>query len=141
MARRRRASPSARGGVTSLRYGRPVPRLLRLHWDTVEAKLVDQRFDKFVNQGSDPIQRWEYMVELPGSDGKPVRLTFTEYLVKVDPPAVGQMVSVRVNRKRTKAMFDLRDPRVNRSLKADAQREVQRAADEERVRKKLDDRT
>jgi hypothetical protein len=114
-------------------------RFLRFHWDTVEAKLVDQRFDKFVNNGDSALQRWEYMVELPGRDGKPVRLTFKEYVVKVDPPEVGNPVSVRVNRRRTKAMFDLRDPRVNRSMQADAQFEAQRVADEERFRKKLDE--
>ena len=68
-----------------------------------------------------------------------VRLTFMEYTVVVDPPPVGSMVSVRVNRRRTKAMFDLRDPRVNRSMQVDAQVEAQRAADEERFRKKLDE--
>jgi hypothetical protein len=44
---------------------------------------------------------------------------------------------VRVNRKRTKAMFDLQDPRVNRSLKTAAQVDAQRAADKARFRKKL----
>ena len=112
---------------------------LRFHWDTVEAKLVDQRFDKFVNNGEDALQRWEYMVEVPGRDGTPVRLTFKEYVVKVDPPPIGSPVSVRVNRSRTKAMFDLRDTRVNRSMQADAHFEAQRAADEERFRKKLDE--
>jgi hypothetical protein len=114
-------------------------RFLRFHWDTVEAELVDQRFDKFVNNGDNPLQRWEYMVEVPGRDGAPVRLTFKEYLVKVDPPPVGSPVSVRVNRKRTKAMFDLRDPRVNRSMQTDAHFDAQRVADEERFRKKLDE--
>ncbi len=82
--------------------------LLRFRWDRVEATLVDQRFDKFVG-GDPPLQRWEYMVEVPGLDGEPVRLTFTEYLVKVDPPAIGEQVGVWVNRTRTKATFDLED--------------------------------
>jgi hypothetical protein len=116
-----------------------VLNFLRFHWDTVEAELVDQRFDKFVNNGDDALQRWEYMVEVPGRDGTPVRLTFKEYVVKVDPPPIGSQVSVRVNRRRTKAMFDLRDPRVNRSMQADTQFEAQRAADEARFRKKLDE--
>jgi len=110
--------------------------LLRFRWDRIEATLVDQRYDKMVG-GDPPLQRWEYMVEVPGLDGQPVRLTFTEYLVKVDPPAVGERVGVRVNRKRTKAMFDLQDPRVSRSLKTAAQMDARRAADEARFRKKL----
>lgn len=112
---------------------------LRFHWDTVEATLVDQRYDTFVNAGDDALQRWEYMVELPGRDGKPVRLTFEEYTVVVDPPPIGSPVSVRVNRRRTKAMFDLRDPRVSRKLQTDARVDAQRAADEERWQKKLDE--
>jgi hypothetical protein len=114
-------------------------RFLRFHWDTVEATMVDQRYDKFVNAGEDAFQRWEYMVELPGRDGTPVRLTFKEYTIKVDPPPIGQPVSVRVNRRRTKAMFDLRDPRVSRKLQTNAQVDAQRAADEERWQKKLDE--
>jgi hypothetical protein len=112
---------------------------LRFHWDTVEATLVDQRYDKFVNAGDDALQRWEYMVELPGRDGTPVRLTFKEYTVVVDPPPVGSKVSVRVNRRRTKAMFDLRDPRVSRKLQTDARLDAQRAVDDERWQKKLDE--
>jgi len=111
-------------------------RLFRFHWDRIEATLIDERFDKFV--GSDPpLQRWEYMVELPGRDGAPVRLTFKEYVVVVDPPPVGERVGVQVNRRRTKAMFDLRDPRVSRKLQTDAHFDAQRAEDEARWREKL----
>src|SRR5687768_10461177 len=106
-------------------------RLFRLHWDRIEGTLVDQRFDKVVHSDP-PLQRWEYLVELPGLDGEPVRLTFNEYLVKVDPPPIGERVGLRVNRKRTKAMFELEDPRVNRRLKADARLDAQRAEDEAR---------
>ena len=111
-------------------------RLFRFHWDRIEATLLDQRFDKMV--GSDPpLQRWEYMVELPGLDGAPVRLAFKEYVVVVDPPPVGSRVGVQVNRRRTKAMFDLRDPRVSRGLQTDAKLDAQRAEDDARWRHKL----
>jgi hypothetical protein len=115
-----------------------VRRLLRFHWDRIEATLVDQRYDKTVG-GDPPLRRYEYMVEVPGLDGEPVRLTFKEYVVKVDPPPVGERVGLRVNRKRTKAMFDLQDPRVNRSLKTAAQVDAQRAADKARFREKLNE--
>ncbi|MEO6627962.1 MAG: hypothetical protein ABIP03_05275 [Aquihabitans sp.] len=112
-----------------------MPRLFRRHWTKTEAKLIDQRFSKFT-QSDPPLQRWEYMVELPGPDGEQVRLAFEEYLVKVDLPPVGQMVPVLVNRDCTKAMFDVHDPRIDRSAKAG----VGIAAEAERFRKKLGER-
>lgn len=110
-------------------------RLFRRHWTKVDAKLIDQRFAKFT-QSDPPLQRWEYMVELPGPTGEPVRLAFEEYVLKVELPAVGEMVPVLVNRDRTKAMFDVKDPRIDRSAKTDAAI----AAEEERFRKKLGER-
>lgn len=111
-------------------------RLFRFHWDRIEGTLIDERFDKVVG-GDPPLRRHEYMVEVPGRDGKPVRLTFKEYVVVVDPPPVGSKVGVQVNRRRTKAMFDLKDPRVSRTLQTNAQMDAQRAEDEARWQENL----
>ena len=55
------------------------------------------------------------MVDVPGRDGEePVRLTFEERRYRVrEGLKRGQQVPVIVNAKRTKALFDLSDPRVD----------------------------
>ncbi len=55
------------------------------------------------------------MVDVPShSGGKPVRLTFKGQSDRVRGEAKrGRVVPVAVNRKRTKAMFDYSDPRID----------------------------
>ena len=89
----------------------------RRGWDRVDATLVDSRFKSYDNDNGPggPFQIWEYMVDAPGRNGgAPVRLTFNEKKFKVrGEPAHGDVVPVIINAKRTKAMFDLSDPRID----------------------------
>ncbi|MFA9270077.1 MAG: hypothetical protein ACEQSX_04870 [Baekduiaceae bacterium] len=91
---------------------------VRRRWDRVDATLVDSRFVErklYSSERSGSFQIWEYMVDVPGpSGGAPVRLTFKEKTFKVrGAPERGDVVPVLVNAKRTKAMFDLSDPRID----------------------------
>jgi hypothetical protein len=109
---------------------------LRRGWDRVDATLVDSRFKSFDNDNGagGPFQIWEYMVDVPGRNGgAPVRLTFNEKLFKVrGTPELGDVVPVVVNAKRTKAMFDLSDPRIDGEGWVDEQRRQRKQRDDER---------
>ena len=90
----------------------------RRGWDRVDATLVDSRFverQSSIAKTAGTYQIWEYMVDVPGpSGGAPVRLTFREKTFKLrGAPERGDVVPVIVNAKRTKAMFDLSDPRID----------------------------
>ncbi len=108
----------------------------------VEATLIDQKFVEHgsYNEQKDPnqFQVWDYMVELPSPDGsKPRRLVIREKTFKVDLPEVGGTVPVLVNRAATKAMFDLRDPRIDAVARTDRRIAARRARDEARCEEKL----
>jgi len=112
-----------------------VLRIFRFGWQPLDATLLDHRFvrrDTFNSRNGGSFQVWEYLVEVPGLDGEPVRLAFEEKTFKVDLPPVGKPVPVLVNKKRTKAMFDLDDPRIDavgrlkRKQKARAERDKAR---------------
>jgi hypothetical protein len=114
--------------------------VFRLGWEKVDAKLVDHRHvrdDSYnVNKGGSGYQVWEYMVELPGAAGVPVRLTFEEKTFKVKDPQVGDTVPVLVNKKRTKAAFDLKDPRIDAVGALKAREKARKARDEARFESK-----
>jgi hypothetical protein len=110
---------------------------MRRGWDRVDATLVDSRFVKRkVMSGDNPgsFEIWEYMVDVPGRDGgAAVRLTFTEKQFKVrGAPDRGTVVPVIVNAKRTKAMFDLSDPRIDQEGWVDEQVARRKQRDDER---------
>lgn len=114
-------------------------------WKKVEARLIDQRFlrrDAYnVHQPGSSFQVHEYMVELPGADGSPVRLTIKEKTFKLRDPKIGDTVPVLVNRKRTKAAFDLKDPRLDAAAALKARQKARKERDEARFeakRKELD---
>src|SRR5918997_822226 len=90
-----------------LRLGANLP-----GWGPADATLIDQRFirrDAYQSDtgGRTPFQVWEYMVELPGPDGKPARLTIEEKSFELGHPGpqIGDTVPILVNRKRTSAIF------------------------------------
>lgn len=88
-------------------------------WDRVDATLVDSRFVARKLRSSDgaggSFEVREYMIDVAGRDGgQPVRLTFKEQSARVrGHPEPGRVVPVAVNRRRTKAMFDYSDPRID----------------------------
>ena len=90
---------------------------LRRSWDRVDATLVDSRLvERKLHSGDNAgsFQIWEYMVDVPGPSGAPVRLSFKEKTFKIrGAPQSGDVVPILVNAKRTKAMFDLSDPRID----------------------------
>jgi hypothetical protein len=90
---------------------------VRRRWDRIDATLVDSRFvERKLYGGDSPgsFEIWEYMVDVPGPGGAPVRLTFKEKSMRVrGMPQPGDVVPVVVNRGRTKVMFDLSDPRID----------------------------
>ena len=99
------------------------------------AKLVSQYMVKeYCQNGTQPriVQVWDYLVEVPGRDGQPVRLTIRVKGFGFDLPEPGHMVPVLVNRRRTKAAFDVDDPSISLSAQYDQgarQRKAQAAAD------------
>jgi hypothetical protein len=92
---------------------------VRPNWDRVDATLVDSRHVARKLRSSDgaggSFEIREYMIDVAGRSGaEPVRLTFTELSERVrGNPEPGRVVPVAVNRKRTKAMFDFSDPRID----------------------------
>jgi hypothetical protein len=100
-----------------------------------QAKLLSRYMVKEYSQ-NDPqpriVQVWDYLVEVPGRDGRPVRLTIRVKGFGFDLPEPGHMVPVLVNRRRTKAAFDVDDPSISLSAQHDhgaKQRKAKAAAD------------
>lgn len=99
--------------------------MLRIGWQKARARLVAQnRVRKSIaNREDGPsfvLQVWDYMVEVPGRDGTPTRLVIRMRNPALDLPELGGTVPVLVNRRRTKAAFDLDDP----SISPDARRKL-----------------
>ena len=114
----------------------------RLGWEPLEAKLIDQKFvsrDSYNAQHAARVtyQVWDYMVEIPGGDGGHKRLVIREKSFKLELPEPGGTVPVLVNRQRTKAMFDLSDPRIDAAGIIDRRAARRKARDEARFEEKL----
>jgi hypothetical protein len=79
------------------------------------------------------------MVDVPGpSAGAPVRLTFKEQTHRVrGAPQPGDIVPVIANPKRTKAMFNLADPRIDGHAWIDEQERRRKRRDDERFAARL----
>ncbi len=78
------------------------------------------------------------MIELAPDDGGK-RLTIEEKSFQLGhpPPAIGDTVPILVNRKRTKAAFDLKDERLDWQRRDRDRGKAQRAADEARFEARL----
>ena len=114
--------------------------MFRLGWERVDAKLIDQKFvrrDSYNAKTNIHYQVWDYMVELPGSDGRPTRLVIREKTFKLKLPEIGGVVPVKVNKRRTKAVFDLKDPRIDADASRKSRRAREKAEDESRFEAKL----
>ena len=104
----------------------------------MEATLVDSKFVRLVAQeGQASYQNWDYMVELPDEAGERKRLVIREQSFKLDLPEQGGLVPVLVNRRRTKAVFNLDGTPISVGAKVDRQRKLQKARDEQRFAEKL----
>lgn len=115
--------------------------MFRLGWNKLDAKLVDQKFVRRYETSARSnihFQEWDYMVELPaGVEGPAKRLVIREKTYKLDLPEPGGTVPILVNRKRTKAAFDLDDPRIDAVGRLEARQKARKQRDEERFRAKL----
>ena len=111
---------------------RPV---FRMGLTKEQAKLLSQYMVKEYSQNDTQpriVQVWDYLVEVPGRDGQPVRLTIRVKGFGFDLPEPGHMVPVLVNRRRTKAAFDADDPSISLSAqyhRGAKQRKEKAAAD------------
>ena len=111
--------------------------MLRIGWEKAQATLVAQnRVKKSIANRSDGpsyvLQVWDYMVEVPGTDGQPTRLVIRVRNPAYDLPQLGGTVPVLVNRKRTKAAFDDDDP----SISPEARRKLGQARQKEKAAEK-----
>ena len=109
--------------------------MLRIGWEKAQAKFVARnRVRKSIQARDDGpsyvLQVWDFMVEVPGPDGQPTRLVIRVKNPNLDLPELGATVPVLVNRRRTKAAFDLDDPSISPDArrKLGAQRQKARAA-------------
>jgi hypothetical protein len=114
--------------------------VFRLRWDHIDAKLIDQRFLRrgdynVKTPGSHQI--WEYVVEFTDDDGGTVRLPIKEKTFKINLPDVGGTVPILVNKRRTKAAFDLKDPRIDAIRALDRKEKARRERDEARFEARL----
>jgi hypothetical protein len=117
--------------------------MFRWGWDRLDARLIDRRFirrDAYnAHNPSSSYQVWEYLVEFSDGGGRRVRLPIREKTFKIDVPENGGVVPIRVNRRRTKAAFDLDDPRIDAVGRRDRRAKAKKAADEARFKAKLDE--
>jgi hypothetical protein len=123
---------------------RPV---FRLGMTKDQAKYIDKvQVKEFTEGGDNPriIEVWDHLVELPGRDGgAPVRLTIRTRGPGFQLPELGSMVSVVVNRRRTKAHFDADDPKISLGARYELgkeQRKAKAAKDKARFEAKRDGR-
>jgi hypothetical protein len=111
-----------------------------LGWDHIEATLIDQRFlergDYNVRQPGS-YQVWEYLVEFMDADGNTVRLPIKEKTFKLRLPDIGGTVPVLVNKRRTKAAFDLKDPRIDAIAALNRAQKARKERDEARFEARL----
>jgi hypothetical protein len=113
--------------------------VFRFGWDRIDATLIDQRFlerGDYNVHSPGSYQVWEYIVEFTDAGGT-VRLPVKEKTFKVDLPELGGTVPILVNRKRTKAAFDLKDPRIDAIGALKRKEAARKARDEARFREKL----
>ena len=119
--------------------------MFRIGWEKVDATLIDQKLvrkDAYQSEmgGRTRFQVWDYMVELPGRDGTPTRLVIREKSFEVELPPIGGIVPVRVNKRHTKAEFDLDDARISTRVKqkqAEERRKQRQAEKEARFERRL----
>ncbi len=109
---------------------RPV---FRFGLEQAQAELISQYMVREYTPSDGPqgiVQVWDYLVELPGADGQPTRLTIRTKGSGFTLPPPGNMVSVVVNRRRTKAHFDVDDPKISlgAQYKLGAQRRKDKSA-------------
>ncbi len=122
--------------------------MFHIGWERTTAKLIDQvrvRKDAYQSEmgGRTPFEVWDYMVEVTGRDGQPTRLVIREKSFEVKLPPIGQEVPVLVNRRRTKAAFDMDDPVISTRMHqkaAAARREERDAARRARFEERRDGR-
>lgn len=108
--------------------------LFKLGWDRVEGTYLDTKFVKRKWEAGS--KRWfeinDYLVEIAGADGRPVRLLIRDRAAFLKLPAPGSAVPLRVNKRRTKAAFDRRGTSLDPSVALREHDEARRAADEAR---------
>ena len=90
--------------------------MFRWGWERLEGRVIDEKFVERKETGGKKkkhhYQVLDFMVELPGLDGQPTRLIIREKSFNLRLPLVGKTAPVLVNKQRTRAEFDLEDPRV-----------------------------
>jgi hypothetical protein len=85
--------------------------MLRIGWAKAQAELVAQnRVSKSIqSRGDGPsyvLQVWDYMVEVPGSDGQPTRLVIRVKNPNLELPELGATERQTANAAAKKAKFD-----------------------------------
>jgi hypothetical protein len=122
--------------------------MLRIGWEKAQAKFVARnRVSKSIqSRGDGPsyvLQVWDFMVEVPGTDGQPTRIVIRVKNPNLDLPDLGATVPVLVNRRRTKAAFDLDDPGISpdaRRKLGEQRHEANTAAKKAKFEAKLSER-
>ncbi|CAN5642794.1 hypothetical protein BH10ACT11_BH10ACT11_07080 [soil metagenome] len=122
-----------------------VRALAHRRWERVDGRLIDKRFVKneyLTNDGiaSSVYTVDEYMVEVTVASGAPVRLLIEEksYSPSVSKLLIGEEVALLVNPKRTEAVFDDEDPRIESKASRKVGEEKLRTEGEARFKAKLE---
>ena len=117
--------------------------LARMLWESTDATLVDQRLVKSGSyssgDGRTNYQVFEYMLDVPSTDGSSVRLTTEEKSFWL-PNAVkpGDRIPVLVNKKHTKVEIDRKAISDHTDSVRRAREEITEARDEARFKAKLE---
>ncbi len=110
-------------------------------WDRIDAKLIDQRFlerGDYNVHSPGSYQVWEYIIEFADADGTQVRLPVKEKTFKIRLPDIGGTVPILVNKRRTKAAFNLKDPRIDAVGALKRTQKARKKRDEARFKARLE---
>lgn len=117
--------------------------LFKIGWERVEGTLLaEKHVKKKWEAGSQRFRTiFDYMVEIVGADGEPIRLVIREDTLKVAGLSltVGKRVRLLVNKKRTKAAFDTKGPRIGTAADRAAREKKERDAKDARFDQLLKD--
>lgn len=113
----------------------------KIGWEKVDARVVDFRLHKLVVQNGDAgsynHEICDYIVQFAGSDGGQKRLMIRQNASRLNLPPASQPVPILVNKKRTKAAFDLDGTSIDAIGNYKKQTAADKASADARFKRKL----
>ena len=113
----------------------------KIGWEKVEARVVDHRLHRLVVHNGDPgsynHEICDYIVQFAGPDGRQKRLSIRQNSSLLNLPPASQPVPIVVNKKRTKAAFDLKGTAIDAIGNYKKRVAEEKKRDDERFKRQL----